>query len=72
MHREEREKLVRTKINKIINIRATVTVYIYMVTVAHENIYTFLHIFTPTDMGVFLFKMCKTCIFYYFRRLYLS
>ena len=30
-----------------------------MVTVAHENIYTFLPIFTPTDVGVFLLKMCK-------------
>ena len=24
-----------------------------MVTIAHEYIYTFLHIFTPTDVGVF-------------------
>ena len=30
-----------------------------MVTVAHENIYTFLPIFTPTDVGVFLLKLCK-------------
>ena len=54
MHGEKREKLVQTEINKIINTHATVTVYIYTVTIAHENIYTFLHVFTPTDVGVFL------------------
>ena len=32
-----------------------------MGTVAHENIYTILHIFTPIDVGVFLLKMCKIC-----------
>ena len=47
-NREEREKKKRSEreINKIINGRATVTVYIYTVTVAHVKIYTFLHIFT--------------------------
>ena len=69
---EKREKLVRTEINKIINTHATVTVYIYTVTVAHEYIYTFLYIFTPTNVGVFLLKMCKTCTFFYFKRFYMS
>ena len=47
-NREEREKKKRSEreINKIINGRATVTMYIYTVTVAHVKIYTFLHIFT--------------------------
>ena len=47
-NREEREKKKRSEreINKIINGRAIVTVYIYTVTVAHVKIYTFLHIFT--------------------------
>ena len=60
------------EINKIITTHAIVTVYIYTVIIAHENIYTFLHVFTPTDVGVFLLKMCKICAFFYFRRLYLS
>ena len=34
VHGEEREKKVRTEINKIINTHATVTVHICMVTVA--------------------------------------
>ena len=72
VHEEEREKLVRSEIIKIINTHATIIVYIYTITVAHKNIYIFLHIFTPTGVGVFLFKMCKTSIFFYFRRLYLS
>ena len=32
-----------------------------MGTVVHENIYTIWDIFTPTDVGVFLLKMCKIC-----------
>ena len=43
-HREEREKkMSEREINKIINGRATVTVYIYTVVVARVEIYTFLH-----------------------------
>ena len=49
--------------------RATVTVYIYTVTVAHGNVYMILHNCTPTDVGVFLAKMCKIEEFLYFRRL---
>ena len=47
-HGEERKKKKRSerKINKIINERATVTMYIYTVIVARIEIYTFLHIFT--------------------------
>jgi len=41
-------------------------------TVAHGNVYTILHIFTPTDVGVFLLKMCKICTFFYFKRLYVD
>ena len=36
----------------------TVTVYL------HSWVYI-LHIFTPTNVGVFLPKMCKTCTFFY-------
>ena len=46
--------------------------HICMVTVhSHSRVYI-LHIFTPTDVGVFLPKMCKTCTFFYFRGLYMS
>ena len=38
------------------------SVHIYAVTVAHGNIYTFLHLL----MWVFFLKMCKICTFFYF------
>ena len=48
---EKREKKRgECEINKIINGRATVTVYIYTVIVAHVKIYTFLHTFRSTDV----------------------
>ena len=51
---EKREKKgSEREINKIINGRATVTVYIYMVTVARIEIYTFLHDFRSTDVEHF-------------------
>ena len=65
---EKREKKKRSKreINKIINGRATVTVYIYTITVTRVEIYTFLHNFRSTDVEHFLGKMCKSCVFLYF------
>ena len=51
---EKREKKgSEWEINKIINGRITVTVYIYTVTVAHIEIYTFLHNFRSTDVEYF-------------------
>ena len=41
------------EINKIINGRATVTVYIYTIIVARVEIYTFLYIFRSTDIKHF-------------------
>ena len=35
-----------------------------MVTVARGNVYTILHIFTLTNVSVFLLKMCKICTFF--------
>ena len=55
--------------NKIINGRATVTVYIYTVTVAHVEIYTFLHNFRSIDVKHFWIKMCEKSYFLYFARL---
>ena len=55
-NREERErekKRSEREINKIINGRAIVTVYIYTVTVARVKIYTFLHTFKSTDVEHF-------------------
>ena len=43
VHGEEREKKVRTKINKITNTHATVTVHICMVTVAIVHKCTIMH-----------------------------
>ena len=43
VHREEREKLMRTEINKIIYTHAIVTVHIYTVIVAIVYLYTSLH-----------------------------
>ena len=37
------KKMSEWEISKIINWQATVTVYIYTITVAHVEIYTFLH-----------------------------
>ena len=51
------------EINKIINGRATVTVYIYTITVARVEIYTFLHDFRSTDVEHFWIKMCKKSCF---------
>ena len=64
---EKRErKISEREINKIINGRAIVTVYIYTVTVARVEIYTFLHTFKSTDVEHFLGKMRKSCVFFYF------
>ena len=52
--------------NKIINGRATVAVYISTVTVARVEIYTFLHNFRRTNVEHFLGKMCKSYVFFYF------
>ena len=66
-HGEEREKKRSERaINKIINRRATVTVYIYTVTIAHVEIYTFLYTFRSTDVEQFWGKMCKSGVFFYF------
>ena len=43
VHGEEREKLVRTEINKIIYTHAIVTMHIYTVVVAIVYLYTSLH-----------------------------
>ena len=53
-HREEKEKKMSAReINKIINGRATVSMYIYMVIVARVEIYTFLYTFRDTDVKHF-------------------
>ena len=59
---QEREKIV-----KILNAHATVTVHICTVTLA---IVHFCTTFTPTDVGVFLLKMCKISYFFHFAQLY--
>ena len=51
------------EISKIINGRATVTVYIYIVIVARVEIYTFLHNFRRTDWSIFEAK-CVKIVFY--------
>ena len=67
---EKREKKgSEREMNKIINGRLTVTVYIYMVIVARVEIYTFLHNFRSTDVENFWVKMCKNSYFLYFARL---
>ena len=64
---EKREKKrSEFEINKIINERVTITVYIYTITIAHVEIYTILHNFRSTDVEHFLGKMCKSCVFFYF------
>ena len=51
---EKREtKRSEWEISKIINGRATITVYIYMVTVARVEIYTFFYNFRRTDVEHF-------------------
>ena len=51
---EKREKkMSEREIDKIINRRATVTVYIYTVTVSRVEIYTFLYNFRSTDVEYF-------------------
>ena len=32
--------------------------------------HVYLHIFTPTNVGIFLLKMCKMGTFFYFKGLY--
>ena len=63
---KKEKKRSECEINTIINGRATVTVYIYMVTVTHVEIYTFLHNFRSTDVEHFWGKMCKNGVFFYF------
>ena len=50
----------------------TVTVHICTVAVHLHNQVYILHIFTPTNVGLFLPKLCKICTFFYFRGLYMS
>ena len=55
--RREKKKKVRTKINKIINTHATVTVHICTVTVAIVHKYTIMH---KLMWVFFLLKLCKS------------
>ena len=55
--------------NKIINRRATVAVYIFTVIVTRVEIYTFLHNFKSIDVEYFWVKMYKKSCFFYFARL---
>ena len=67
---EKREKKgSEREMNKIINGRATVAMYISTVTVARVEIYIFLHNFRSTDVEHFWVKMCKKSCFLYFARL---
>ena len=66
------KKRSKREISKIINGRATVIVYINMVTVACVEIYTFLHNFKNTDVEDFWGKMCKNGCFLYFAKVYTS
>ena len=67
---EKREKKgSEQEMNKIINRRATVAVYISMITVARVEIYIFLHNFKSTDVKYFLIKIYKKNYFFYFARL---
>ena len=51
---------------KIINRRATVTVHMHgYCSICHKCIF-----FTPTDVSVFLLKICKMSNFFYFARFY--
>ena len=51
--KKREKKMSECEINKIINERATVTVYIYTVTVARVDIYIFLHTFRSTNVEYF-------------------
>ena len=61
-HKEEKKKMSEREISKIINGWATITVYIYTVTVTRVEIYTFSHNFRSTDVEHFWGKMCKSCV----------
>ena len=63
--RKRESEVERGKNNKISNARATVTVYLCMVTVTLVHLYTILH---PL-MWIFLIKMCKMPYFFYLTRL---
>ena len=52
--RKRESEVQREKNNKILNTHATITVHICTVAIVH--LCTILH---PTDMGVFLLKICK-------------
>ena len=51
--KKKEKKRSEQEISKIINGRATITVYIYKVTVARAKIYTFLHNFRRTNVKHF-------------------
>ena len=57
VHGEEREKKVRTKINIITNVHATVTVHICTITVAIVHKCTIMH---KLVWVFFLLKLCKS------------
>ena len=62
--REKREKKrSEREISKIINRRATVTMYIYMVTVTCVEIYTFLHNLKTLTWKIFGVKCVKMVVF---------
>ena len=61
---EKREKKrSEREISKIINRRATVTMYIYMVTVTCVEIYTFLHNLKTLTWKIFGVKCVKMVVF---------
>ena len=62
---EEREKRSESKIIKILYTRATVTVYIFTVTVALVYI---IQDFGSTDVVQFWDKMCKNEGFFYYKK----
>ena len=67
---EKREKKgSEREMNKKINGRATVTVYIFTVIVTRVEIYTFLHNFKNINVEYFWVKMYKKSYFFYFTRL---
>ena len=59
--KREREK----KITKILNVGATVTVYMH----GYRSNCVFMHILTLTDVSVFFVKICKMKSFLHFARL---
>ena len=54
--KKREKKMSESEIIKILNAHATVTVHICTVTIVNC---AFMHNFAPTDMSVFLLKMCK-------------